>query len=45
MKALKRLDEEAERERKKIETASKEAIRAIKEKVESRTGQAQGPAR
>ncbi len=35
MKALKRLDEEAERERKKIETASREAIRAIKEKVES----------
>src|SRR5512136_1011895 len=35
MKALKRQDEEAERERKKIETASKEAIRAIKEKVES----------
>src|SRR5512140_3274504 len=35
MKALKRLDEEAERERKKIETGSKEGIRAIKEKVES----------
>src|SRR5512137_1884052 len=35
LKALKRLDEEAERERKKIETASREAIRAIREKVES----------
>jgi DNA-directed RNA polymerase subunit beta' len=35
MKALKRQDEEAERDRKKIETGSKEAIRAIKEKVES----------
>ena len=34
-KALKRLDEEAERERKKIETGSREGIRAIKEKVES----------
>ncbi len=35
LKALKRLDEEAERERKRIETSAKESIRAIKEKVDA----------
>ncbi len=34
LKALKRLDEEADRERKRIEAASREAIRAIKDKVD-----------
>jgi DNA-directed RNA polymerase subunit beta' len=35
LKALKRLDEETERERKRIETTAREAIRAIKEKVDA----------
>ncbi len=35
VKALKRLDEEAERERKRVESAGKEGTRAIKEKVEA----------
>jgi DNA-directed RNA polymerase subunit beta' len=35
LKALKRLDEEADRDRKRIEAAGKEGARAIKEKVES----------
>jgi DNA-directed RNA polymerase subunit beta' len=35
LKALKRLDEEADRDRKRIEASGKEGARAIKEKVES----------
>ena len=34
-KALKRLEEEAERERKRLETVAREEIRAVKEKVEA----------